>query len=238
MWWIPALATAAVTGAKAIWGRPKTDTMSERRRILGTLAGQGLYSPADIRKTVGAVSQEFATGEQKQTSLMRGYLEKAGLGGSIAGARALSQVQEPRKRAVAGTRTQMELKNVETQRQATIDYANLVDTLHRQKSLEDAQFKSGLFEAAGQIGSSAFGGYMQQKELALKGREVGAMEKHRSAFADYYTAMADKTRAATGGASEVELYACKGDFEIAAWAKKHGWDFERALDLWSQNQLE
>ena len=105
MWWIPALVQGGMQVASSIWGKPKTDTQSELRKTLGTLAGQGVYSSEDIRKTTGAVSQEYATGEQTQTALIRGYLEKAGLGGSIAGARTLSQVQEPRKKAVAGVRT-------------------------------------------------------------------------------------------------------------------------------------
>lgn len=240
-WWIPALAAVqgVTTAAQAIWGKPKTDTMSETRKILGTLAGQGIYSPADIRKTTGAVSQEYATGEQQQRANIRGYLEKAGLGGSIAGARTLSQVAEPRKQAVAGTRTQMELANVKTRRQATIDYANLVDRLNQQRRLESAQSKRDLIGGIGQIGTSAFQGYMQSKKLGLEERGVAAEEKYRGTYADYYEAMADKIKkpAETSEAVRAGLYACKDDFEIFEWAKKHGWDYEMALDLWSQNQL-
>lgn len=181
-WFIPALVQGATTAASLIWGQPKTDTMSEQRKILGTLAGQGAYSPEDIRKTTGAVSQEYATGEQAQTALIRGYLEKAGLSGSIAGARTLSQVQEPRKKAVAGTRTGMELENVRTRREATLDYANLVDTLNRQRRLEKAQFKRDLFKGMGQVGLGAYRGYMQSKELELRGRDVAAREKYYSRF--------------------------------------------------------
>jgi len=177
MWWIPALAQGVTTAAQAIWGKPKTDTMSETRKILGTLAGQGIYSPADIRKTTGAVSQEYATGEQQQRANIRGYLEKAGLGGSIAGARTLSQVAEPRKQAVAGTRTQMELENVKTRRQATIDYANMVDTINRQRNLEKAQVKRDLFQGMGAIGQSAYQNYLSGREISAKEKYYGALEK-------------------------------------------------------------
>lgn len=192
MWWIPALVSTAATVAKSVWGRPKRPDQSETQKVLGTLAGQGLYSPEDIRKTTGAVSKEHADIEQKQDAQLRGYLEKAGLGGSIAGAKALSDIQTPRKEAVAETRTKMEMKNTEVKRRATIDYANLVDTLNRQKRVEDAQFKSDLIGSVANIGSSAFGGYMQSRELALKGREVAAEEGYRGSMAGYYGAMTER----------------------------------------------
>jgi len=182
MWWIPALVQGGMQVASSILSKPKTDTMSETRKLLGTLAGQGVYSPEDIRKTTGAVSQEYATGEQAQTALIRGYLEKAGLGGSIAGARTLAQVQEPRKKAVAETRTEMELENVRTKREATIDYANLVDRLNQQRRTERAEFKRDLFKGMGQVGLSVYQGYRQSKELELRGRDVAAREKYYSRF--------------------------------------------------------
>lgn len=236
MWWIPALVQGGMQVASSILSKPKTDTMSETRKLLGTLAGQGVYSSEDIRKTTGAVSQEYATGEQAQTALIRGYLEKAGLGGSIAGAQALSKVQEPRKKAVAETRTGMELENVRTKREATIDYANLVDTLNRNRRLESAQFKRDLFAGMGQAGVGAYQSYMQSKELGLKERQVEAEVGYRGAYADYFKARADKLNE-TSEAVMASLYAAKNDFEIADWAKKHGWDYEAALDMWSQNQL-
>lgn len=224
MWWIPTLVQGGMQVASSIWGKPKTDTQSELRKTLGTLAGQGVYSPEDIRKTTGAVSEEYATGEQQQTALIRGYLEKAGLGGSIAGARTLSQVQEPRKRAVAGARTSMELRNVETKREATLDYANLVDTLNRQRRLESAEFKRDLFKGATQAVGAFSEAYRFEKEQEMSGRGIAAREQESEARAGYYKS---RTKPEAPFALP-ENFINFSTEQLAEWARNAGINYEEA----------
>ena len=112
LWWVPAAISAASAVAKHVTRKapPQFETTAQGRNLLQT-SREGIYNPKARSAIIGQATGAAGTVAQQRKTGIQGYLESRGFGGSIAGARLLSEPGRERQRTVAGVSANLAIAN-------------------------------------------------------------------------------------------------------------------------------